>query len=73
VVAGGFTPDQFESQVADFRQPNSLVYVPFQASFWTDSRMTVGNVWTWPAKLYDGMAFFFDVRPASGKVVPLPK
>lgn len=73
VVAGGFTPDQFESQVASFRQPNSLVYVPFQAPFWTDSRMTVGNVWTWPSKLYDGMAFFFDVRPASGKVVPLPK
>lgn len=73
VVDGGFTPDQFESQVADFRQPNSLVYVPFDDPFWTDNRLTVGHVWTWPAKLYDGMAFFFDVRPYSGQSTKLAK
>ncbi|MDP7114255.1 MAG: hypothetical protein QGH45_19945 [Myxococcota bacterium] len=71
LIPGKYTPDEFESLVSEFRQPNSMVLVNFTDPFWTENRLTVHHTWTWPAKLYDGMAFFFDVQPATGNRTPL--
>ena len=70
-IDGGFTPDEFEALVADFRKPNSVIMVNFAESFWMDSRLPVGHVWTWPAELHDGMIFLFDVTPTRGKKLPV--
>ncbi len=69
VVDGGYTPDEFESLVADFRKPNSLVFVDLSAPFWLENRVTINHIWTWPGELYDDMVFFFDVKPMSGQMV----
>ena len=61
-----FTPDEFEAQVARLRQPESILYIDFSGSFWADNRLQIDHTWTRPAELYDGMVFFFDVRPLSG-------
>ncbi len=70
-VDGGFTPDEFEALVAEFRKPNTVIWVDFADPFWLDSRLPIGHVWTWPAELYDGMVFLFDVTPTRGKKLPL--
>ncbi len=66
LIPDDFTPDQFEALVTDFRRPNSMVLVDFKEPFWADNRITVHNIWTRPAELYDAMVFFFDAQPASG-------
>jgi len=66
-LAADFTPDEFEAQVARMRQPDSILYVDFSGPFWTDNRLQIDHTWTRPANLYDGMLFFFDVRPLSGE------
>ena len=70
-IDGGFTPDEFEALVADFRKPNSVILVDFSDPFWVDNRLPIGHVWTWPAELYDGMIFLFDVTPTRGKKLPV--
>ena len=71
LIPAGFTPDEFESLVAEFRKPNSMILVDFEAPFWADNRLTVNHIWTRPATLYDAMVFFFDVQPATGARIPL--
>jgi len=71
LVPAAYTPDEFESLVAEFRAPNSMVLVDFGAAFWTDNRLTVNHIWTRPALLYDAMVFFFDVQPATGNRISL--
>ena len=65
-LSNDFTPDEFEAQVANLRQPESILYVDFSGSFWAENRLQIDHTWTRPADLYDGMLFFFDVRPLSG-------
>ena len=71
VISSDHTPDEFESLVSEFRKPNSLVMVGFSDPFWAKNRLTIRHTWTWPAQLYDGMAFFFDVNPASGSRITI--
>ncbi len=71
VMEQTFTPDEFEAQVADFRKPNSIIWVDFSGDFWAEARMPLHDTWTRAADLYDGMVFFFDVEPATGRTVPI--